>query len=53
MNISTSLRPPGSLRFGILFGYEESTIFGDPPDENKKMNPEEAESAEFLPWTAL
>jgi hypothetical protein len=27
-------------------------FLGAPPDEDKRMNPEEAESAEFLPWTA-
>jgi hypothetical protein len=50
MNISTPLRPPGSLRFEILFDYGgKNHFFGPTLTKAKRKNEEKAEGAEFLP----
>ena len=51
MNISSSLRPPRSLRFGVLFsfwGFKAFLSLDPLRMETKRMTEEEAESAEIL-----
>jgi len=36
MNISTSLRPPGSLRLGFFLTMRNQTIFRDPPGRRQE-----------------
>ena len=49
MPISSSLRPPVSLRFVFFFSFWESISFIPRiPAENKIMNKEEAENAELF-----
>jgi len=50
-NLSASSRISAVWDSFRLLGIKP--FFGTPPDEDKRMNVEEAESAEFLPWTAL
>jgi len=55
MDMSSSLRPPGSPRFGVLFSSRgnKNLFSGSSADEDKRMNEEEAESAEILFWEPL
>jgi hypothetical protein len=51
MDILSPLRPPESLRFVVLFpfGGNQNLSFGGPSaDNDKRMNAEEAESAEII-----
>jgi hypothetical protein len=50
MKISFSLRPLGSPRFMVLFslGDQDLSFSGSSADEGKRVNEEEAESAEDL-----
>jgi hypothetical protein len=51
MDISFSLRPPGSLRFMVIFyflGNKNLSFFVSSTDKEKNMPEEEAESAEII-----
>jgi len=50
MKISSSLRPPGLLRFVVLFSFEDKSFSfsASCPDAKKRVTGGEAETAEVL-----